>query len=280
MPSQLFKRSHNPELEEGFIKTSNAEWHVLRNGQGGDTWVVLHGFGQHAVLMLRFMEAFRPKDRVIAINLPFHGKTKLVNDELDLGDITELLGKCLRQENVERCSLLGYSLGGKMALKMVELSPGRIERLVLIAPDGLKVNPFYRLATRTLVGNWIFRSAMNNPKGLLSVSSLLVKTKLMDQRVLEFYQRQLEKQEVRDMIYGSWMAFSDLTPDLVLIRKNIFRYKIVTELIFGKHDRVIHPKLAAKLSGHHVKTAKVHILDRGHELTTDDAANEIANRLK
>lgn len=196
-----------------------------------------------------------------------------------MDDLTDLLGRCLRSEGVERCSVLGYSLGGKMALKMVELSPGRIERLVLIAPDGLKTNPFYRFATHTLVGNWIFRRAMNNPKGLLSVSSILVKTKLMDKRVLEFYQRQLEKKEVREMIYGSWMAFADLTPDLVLIRKNIFRYKVVTELIFGKHDRVIHPKLAAKLSGHHVKTAKVHLLERGHELTTDDAAKEIGKLL-
>lgn len=267
-------------MEDGVIKTSSAEWQVLSTGTGGNTWIVLHGFGQHAVLMLRFMEIVKPNDRIISINLPFHGSTRMIEPVLNVNDLNDLIGRILRTENVERCSILGYSLGGKVALKLVELTPGKIERMVLIAPDGLKLNRFYLFATRTKLGDFLFRSAMKDPARLLSICSMAVKMNLMDKRILNFYKDQLSRSETRDMIYGSWQALKKINPDLVQIRKNIFRYKIQTELIFGKHDRVIHPKLAKKLSGKNGTSSIVHILDRGHELTSTDAAEEIKKILE
>ena len=267
-------------MEDGVIKTSNAEWQVLSTGNGGDTWIVLHGFGQHAVLMLRFMEIVKPNDRIISVNLPFHGNTKMTQPVLNVNDLDDLLGRIIRRENVERCSLLGYSLGGKVALKLAEITPGKIERMVLIAPDGLKLNRFYLFATRTKLGDFLFRRAMKDPSRLLSTCAMAVKINLMDDRILNFYQNQLSRPETRDMIYGSWKALKKINPDLVQIRKNIFRYKIKTELIFGKHDRVIHPKLANKLSGKNGTSSVVHILDRGHELTSTDAAEEIKKILE
>ncbi|MFT4681342.1 MAG: hypothetical protein ACI9YU_001186, partial [Flavobacteriales bacterium] len=94
-----------------------------------------------------------------------------------------------------------------------------------------------------------------------------------------FYQNQLSKPETREMIYGSWQAFKNINPNLIQIRKNIFRYKIKTELFFGKHDRVIHPRLAKQLSGVNGKTSTVHFLDRGHDLTSSEAAQKIKNLL-
>ncbi|MFT5918403.1 MAG: pimeloyl-ACP methyl ester carboxylesterase [Granulosicoccus sp.] len=266
-------------MEDEVIKTASAEWQVLSTGYAGDTWIVLHGFGQHAVLMLRFMEIVKPNDRVISINLPFHGNTKMIEPNLNVNDLDDLIGRILRNENVERCSLLGYSLGGKVALKLAELSPGKVERMVLIAPDGLKLNRFYLFATRTKLGNFLFRRAMKDPSRLLSICSIAVKLNLMDERILTFYQNQLSKPETREMIYGSWQAFKNINPNLIQIRKNIFRYKIKTELFFGKHDRVIHPRLAKQLSGVNGKTSTVHFLDRGHDLTSSEAAQKIKNLL-
>ncbi|MFT5280278.1 MAG: hypothetical protein ACI9P8_001918, partial [Bacteroidia bacterium] len=160
-----------------------------------------------------------------------------------------------------------------------ELSPGKVERMVLIAPDGLKLNRFYLFATRTKLGNFLFRRAMKDPSRLLSICSIAVKLNLMDERILTFYQNQLSKPETREMIYGSWQAFKNINPNLIQIRKNIFRYKIKTELFFGKHDRVIHPRLAKKLSGVNGKTSTVHFLDRGHDLTSSEAAQKIKNLL-
>ena len=267
-------------MEDRFIKTVSAEWQVLSTGNSGDTWMVFHGFGQNAALMLRFMEIVKPNDRVISINLPFHGNTNLIEPNLNENDLNDLIGRILRNENVERCSILAYSFGGKVALKLVELSPGKIERLVLIAPDGLKLNRFYLFATRTKLGDFFFRRAMKNPSRLLSICSLAVKLNFMDEKILTFYQSQLSRQETREMIYGSWQALKNINPNLVQIRKNIFRYKVKTELIFGKHDRVIHPKLAKKLSGPNGTTSVVHMLNRGHDLTSAEAAREIKKILQ
>lgn len=266
-------------MEDSSVRSNGAEWQVMHDGNGPKTWVVFHGFGQNALLMLRFMKLIRPNDRIISISLPFHGQTKTSSKHLKPDDLTDLLGRCLRPENIDRCSVLGYSLGAKAALKLVELSPGRIERLVLIAPDGLKPNYLHRFATGTFLGDLMFRRTMNNPAAFLAFSALARRLGIINGKLYSFFQTQLEKSRTRDMIYGSWHSFRNLTPDLVQIRKNIFRYKIETALFFGERDRIIPAKLAPKLSGDNVKTSTVHILKYGHDLTDKAPAEKIAEIL-
>jgi pimeloyl-ACP methyl ester carboxylesterase len=45
--------------------------------------------------------------------------------------------------------LMGFSLDGRIALSVLELMPAGVSRLVLLAPDGLKINFWYWLSTQT-----------------------------------------------------------------------------------------------------------------------------------
>ena len=47
-------------------------------------------------------------------------------------------------------TLIGYSLGGRVALSWWAREPERFSRVVLMAPDGLVKNPGYRFAVDTL----------------------------------------------------------------------------------------------------------------------------------
>jgi hypothetical protein len=102
----------------------------------------------------------------------------------------------------------------------------------------------------------------------------------MDTRIDSFLRAQMATPEQRQKVYDTWQMFRNMVPDLVEVRKKIFRYHIKPYLVFGTQDRVIHPKLAKKLSGQNCKTAEVIMLDAGHNLTTRSIALEIRDAIK
>lgn len=263
------------------LQTGPVTWSYLDSGEGDEVWLTFHGYGQEAEIMQHFMKSLRPNARVLSFDLPLHGNTTVKKRKsLGVGDLAELLGKALQETGAKSCSVLGFSLGGKVALKMVELVPVKMERIVLIAPDGLKTNPLYWLVTHTLIGRWIFELVILFPQPLLGISKLLAASKIMNPKVHEFVTAQMGTREKRQKVLDTWMMFRHIKPTLDQVRKKIWRYRLKPTLVFGKRDWVIHPRLAKKLSGNNCKSAKLVMLDAGHNLTTKRIAEEIKNEIQ
>ncbi len=259
------------------LKVGLVEWSYLDSGDGDVLWLSFHGYAQEAVIMHHFMQNLRPNARILSFDLPLHGDTVITKKkDISSSDVGELMVFALRETGFAKCSLAGFSLGGKMVLKMIEVAPGKVDRMLLIAPDGLRVNPLYWLATNTTIGKLLFELVIAYPQPFLWTSSALAKLGLMDKRIHVFVTAQMGTYEKRKKVLDTWLTFRNITPSLDQVRKRIWRYQIRPTLVFGKRDRVIHPKLATKLSGDNCKTAKVIMLDAGHNLIT----KEIALRLK
>ncbi|TNF23751.1 MAG: alpha/beta hydrolase [Bacteroidetes bacterium] len=255
------------------LKVGDVTWRYLDHGVGDEVWLAFHGYGQEADVMLHFMQHLRPNARILSFDLPLHGETTVKkNRPLSIGDAGELLGTALREVGASKCSVAGFSLGGKMVLKMVEMTPAKIDRILLIAPDGLKVNPLYWIVTNTWLGKMLFQLVIVFPGPVLGFSKLLAVIGLMDKRIDQFVRAQLGTREKRQKVLDTWIAFRHIRPILDQVRKRIWRYQIKPVLVFGKRDRVIHPKLAKKLSGENCKTAELILLDAGHNLTTKEVA--------
>lgn len=95
--------------------------------------VLLHGFtGSHASWSA-IAAALRPGRRVIAIDLPGHGATTIRRAAFDwsLGATADLVAETLAGIRVESADVLGYSMGGRVALGLALAHPTRVERLVL-----------------------------------------------------------------------------------------------------------------------------------------------------
>ncbi len=262
------------------IRIGRIDWSYLDSGTGDEVWLAFHGYGQDAEVMAHFVASLRPNARVLSFDLPLHGQTVIEKGFLPSGDLPELLGKALVATKSSQCSLIGFSLGGKLVLKLIEQVPAKIDRIVLVAPDGLKVNPFYRLATHTLFGKALFKLIIRVPFLMLAPSRLFAALRLMDPKIHEFVSDQMGTREKRQRVYDTWQIFKETTPNLDDIRKKIWRYHLKPTLIFGKKDRVIHPKLAKKLSGGTCKTAKVIMLNAGHNLTTKRNAELLRDQLQ
>jgi esterase/lipase len=102
----------------------------------------------------------------------------------------------------------------------------------------------------------------------------------MNKKVDAFVSAQLSTRSKREKVLKTWVVFKQLTPNLKDVRNKIWRYQIKPTLVFGKRDRVIHPRLAKKLYGENCSTAELIWLDAGHNLTTKERALQLKELLE
>lgn len=263
-----------------FLRVGSTEWAYTESGDGDELWVTFHGYGQDAELMQRFMEHFRPEVRAVHFDLPHHGETVIGQESLRPSDLEALLSNLLREKGATRCSLLAFSLGGKVVLKLAEMMPGKVQRMVLIAPDGLKVNPLYHFTANTRLGGWLYGRVTRNPKNLFAVARLMRRSRILHPKVETFMHRQLDTREKRERVYGVWRTFRHITPDRKDIISKIHRYNIQTVLVMGRYDRIIRPSLGIRLDDGRNPNIRTVLLDRGHDLVSEDVAVELRGILQ
>ena len=99
--------------------------------------ILLHGFGASLDTWEPWAAALSAHFRVIRFDLPGFGLTGAD----PTGDYTDaramqILSGLMDQLGIARASLIGNSLGGRIAWTFAALSPDRVARLVLVSPDG------------------------------------------------------------------------------------------------------------------------------------------------
>jgi len=99
--------------------------------------LLLHGFGSSLHTWDTWATALRERHRVLRIDLPGHGLSG-PDATGDYGDARSLalLVALLDARGLSRVTLVGHSIGGRIAWRFAAEHPDRIERLVLVAPDG------------------------------------------------------------------------------------------------------------------------------------------------
>jgi len=104
--------------------------HVESSGQGAPL-VLLHGWGLHAGLFAPLGAALAPIARVHAVDLPGHGDSAPLRP-WTLAGVVGALERTFERES-RPLHVLGWSLGGLIALSWALAHPGRIARLVLVS---------------------------------------------------------------------------------------------------------------------------------------------------
>lgn len=104
----------------------------------GKSIVFLHGWGQNIQMMKIIGEKF-PKEDVIIIDFPGHGKSEEPKEVWTLFDFAEMVHSLLEMLKVKKPVLVGHSFGGKVAL--IYASKYEISKLVLFgSPFKVKKN--------------------------------------------------------------------------------------------------------------------------------------------
>jgi pyruvate dehydrogenase E2 component (dihydrolipoamide acetyltransferase) len=108
----------------------------LRQGEGGEPLVLLHGFGGDLNNWLFNAEPLSADREVYALDLPGHGgSVKQVGDG-DVSVLVDAVREFLDARGIERAHLAGHSMGALVAAELALADPERVLSLALVAPAG------------------------------------------------------------------------------------------------------------------------------------------------
>ena len=269
-------------MQADFIAYKSSQVHYSYGGNGQHVLLCLHGYGE-SESSFHFLEKYLPSQyQLIAIDMPWHGKTQWKEEEAftvsDLLQITDSVLAARRLSNAP-ITLLGYSMGGRMSLSLLQAAPHRIQKMALLAPDGLKVNFWYWLATQTWLGNQLFRFTMKHPAWFFYIILAGYKLGVLNRSVYNFAKHYIHEKTMRRQLYIRWTGFRKIRPDLKLIKKEIAQHKIEVHLVYGAYDRIIRHERGTKFSKGIENYCKLHIIQAGHQLLQEKNAALIAGLL-
>jgi len=246
------------------IKHKNSILAYQKSGQGDKVLLLFHGFGQHHKVFEQLHETLGTRYTLYAFDLFFHGNSTWNNEtSLEKDTWREIMVQFLMENKISQFSVLGFSLGGKFALATLELFPVQIEKLFLLAPDGIKTNFWYSLATYPLLLRRFFKSMILKPGRLHAITTVLHTLHLVDNGILRFAELQMNTKEKRERVYYSWVIFRHLKFDMKEIASILLNHSISLTLIIGKHDKIITTENMKHLL-RYMQDYQLEVLDTGH----------------
>lgn len=151
--------------------------------------------------------------------------------------------------------------------------------MVLLAPDGLKVNFWYWLATQTYAGNNLFAFTMKKPGWFFGFLKTLNKLKLINASVFKFVNHYIDDRKVRDQLYQRWTGLRKIRPGISRIRELVKKFKTPVRLIYGKHDRIIRLSRAEKFKKGIEADCSIVVIHSGHQVLHEKHVKEILPQL-
>ncbi len=127
-----------------FVEAGGQRWHVRDSGPAGapdaphaPAVLMLHGFGSSLHTWEAWAQGLQGTLRVVRVDLPGAGLTgpDAAGRYDDTHSVQQLLA-LMDALQLQRPSLVGHSMGGRLAWRLAADHPDRITRLVLVAPDG------------------------------------------------------------------------------------------------------------------------------------------------
>lgn len=108
-------------------------------GKGDKTICLLHGYLESIEVWERFAGQLGKEFRVVVIDLPGHGISDWgAREAITVDFMAEVVSGVLHKAGVEKCTLVGHSMGGYVVSAMAQLHPEQLEGIVFFhsSPTG------------------------------------------------------------------------------------------------------------------------------------------------
>ena len=228
---------------DDFITVDGMRLHVRDSGpKDAPALVLLHGFGGSLHSWEAWANGLEGSYRVVRYDQPGAGLSAAdrlgqYTDERGMQVLTALMD----QLGIQRATLVGHSMGGRLAWRFAAERPQRVHKLVLVAPDGYASPGFaYGKAPAVHWSMGLMRQVL--PKPLLRASlapAYADKAAMTDVRV-DRYHALLRAPGNRDALLARMGQLVLQPPEPWLAR-----ITAATLLLWGEQDRMIPPANAA-----------------------------------
>lgn len=120
-------------MTEKFIMAGPTALHVCDSEQGERCVVLLHGYLESLLVWDDFIPLLYKQVRVVTLDLPGHGISVVTGECHTMEFLADTVAEGLKALGIERCTLVGHSMGGYVALAFCERHPEMLDGLVLLS---------------------------------------------------------------------------------------------------------------------------------------------------
>ena len=256
-------------------------------GTGKYVLLAFHGFSRSHRDFVSFTKNLDSDFTVYAFNLFFHEDSSIGNREPDKDplrpeELKTYFEEFLKFIKTDKVWLMGYSLGGRISLKLTEIMPDKIGGLYLFAPDGLVVNSWYAILSFTAPGRALFRFFIRQNAFFLKMLDLIYKIGLISKKRKTFVLAHVKTPEMQWQVYHVWTFLRKIDPKMPFLGRTLLTSResagtangITVDMYMGKYDRIIPIKNARRLKKFFPEL-KVHIVESGHVMLTPQVSKTI-----
>lgn len=120
-------------MVDKFIIAGSTALHVCDSEKGERNVVLLHGYLESMLVWDDFIPLLYKKVRVVTVDLPGHGISVVTGDTHTMEFLADTVAEGLKTLGIKRCTLVGHSMGGYVALAFCERHPEMLEGIVLLS---------------------------------------------------------------------------------------------------------------------------------------------------
>ena len=263
----------------GLIRHNDYEVEYFVFGTGPETLIAFHGFNNNAWDFHDLGTICGNQYSVLAVNIFFHGSSRVqdrvISRGFSLKDLKDLFRDIYNILPTDKYTLMGYSLGGRICLKLFELYPDKIDRIILLAPDGIRVSRFYLFLTRTFAGRFILKKVIYRPEIFFIVARMLRKSGIVGEKKYQFAVNNFDNRHRREKVYQVWMTLRNVISKNSSIKSLLGRYDVHLFLFFGKYDRIIPSSIGRRFARGAENHVHFYELDEGHRMIRPDTLRKV-----
>lgn len=261
-----------------YITHKNSSVHYRQFGNGDKLLFCFHGYGRDSNTFALLDKKLQHTYTIIAIDVPFHGltdwKDALVFHPKYLVEIVTQIQQSFAKQG--KFSVLGFSMGGRIALYLTQLIPQKVEKLILLAPDGLSFSFWRWLASETWIGSKLLAYTIEHPAWVQWIVKKAQQWNVISRSLADFIRYYIHDREHRILLYRRWISMRKFQPSARRLKRLIRKHRIPVRMLFGAFDRVIPSAGGEKFLQGLEQHATLQTIQAGHNLMYEVQADKIA----
>lgn len=261
------------------LSFEEADIGLQTKGDGPQVLVCLHGYLQDRHLFEPLFENVPSGWRIILVDLPCFGESVWKSNTPMTQDFIQKFWQSIQARfKGDVWHLLGFSMGGKISMAIQTLENPQTQKVILIAPDGIRSNPWHRFAAETLPGKWVLKLIFRRPVPFLKLADIIYRKRWIDRMRHRVFMANFASLKNRQWFSEYLRIYGGIRLDIKNLAKNPYSRLTRWYVIWGRHDEVLSPKNVKRFRRYFPGT-RIDIIE-GKHLLIDHHAPEVRKILE
>lgn len=178
--------------------------HYYQYGNGQELLIALHGFADSGALFLHLESALTERYTVVALDLPFHGKTDWQEEVYRPEDVAAWFELLQQQFGVQKYSLMCHSMGGRVILGALPQVIEQVTAIYFLATAGVEFTFSASRLSFPLALRRFARKKLVDSNFFMRIFDYLHEWKLLNTATYTIFKMQLDLPRRRARFLRSW----------------------------------------------------------------------------